>query len=66
MLERGIRREIRHAKHTYAKANNKYMKNYNKDNESSCIRYLDENKLPVDGFGWVEDNQVLIKNLKNL
>ena len=66
MLERGIRGEIRHAKQTYAKANNKYMRNYNKDNESSCIQYLDENQLTVDGFGWVEDNQVLIKNLKNL
>ena len=66
MLERRIRREIGHAIHTYAKANNKYMKNYNKDNESSCTQYLDENKLPVDGFRWVGDNQVLIKNLKNL
>ena len=43
----------------YAKANNKYMKKYNKSIKSSYIVYLDVNnlygwamsqKLPVDGF----------------
>ena len=28
----------------YAKANNKYMKNYNKNIESSYLEYLDANK----------------------
>ena len=45
MVEEGIRRGICHSIHRYAKANNKYMKNYNKDEESSYIQYLDANNL---------------------
>ena len=61
MVEKGIRGGICHAIHRYAKANNKYMKNYNKNKESSYIQYLDGNnlygwamsqKLPVDEFKW--------------
>ena len=37
MVEEGIRGGICHSIHRYAKANNKYMKNYNKDEESSYI-----------------------------
>ena len=47
--------------HRYAEASNKYMKNYNKDKDSSHLMYLDPNnlygcamsqKLPVDDFKW--------------
>ena len=60
-MKKGIRGGISHAIHRYAKANNKYMNNYDKNNESSYIEYLDANnlygwamseKLPVGGFKW--------------
>ena len=40
MVEEGIRGGICHSMHRYAKANNKYMKNYNNNEESSYIQYL--------------------------
>ena len=64
MVEEGIRGGICYSIHRYAKANNKYMNNYDKNKESSYIQYLDANnlygwamsqKLPVNGFKWVED-----------
>ena len=64
MIEKGIRGGICQATHRYAKANNKYMKNYNKNIESSYIQYLDANnlygcamsqKLPVNDFKWVKE-----------
>ena len=44
-VEKGIRGGICHGIHRYAKANNKYMKNYNEDEELSYIQDLDANKL---------------------
>ena len=48
LVEKGIRGGICHSTHKYAKANNKYMKNYDKDMESSDLEYLDANNL----YGW--------------
>ena len=45
MVEEGIRGGICHSINRHAKANNKYMKNYNKNEESSYIQYLDANNL---------------------
>ena len=63
-VEKGVRGGICHAIHRYAKADNKYMKDYNKDKEESFLEYLDANNLygwemseplPVDGFDWIKD-----------
>ena len=75
MVEEGIRGGICHSIHKSAKANNKFMKNYNKNKESSYIQYLDANnlygwamsqKLPKNNFKWVEGtsriNEEFIKN----
>ena len=40
MIEKRIRGGICHIIHRYAKANNKYMKDYNKDEEESFLQYL--------------------------
>ena len=45
VVDKEIRGEICHAIHRYAKANNKYMKNYDKNKESSYIQYLYANNL---------------------
>ena len=59
MVEKGFRGGICHAIHRYEKANNKYMKNYDKNIELSYLISLDANnlygkalyqKLPVNGF----------------
>ena len=45
MVEEGIKGGICHSIHRYAKANNRYIKNYNNNEESSYIQYLDANNL---------------------
>ena len=45
MVEKGIRGGICHAIHRYTKANNEYVKNYDKNAESLYLMYLDTNNL---------------------
>ena len=45
MVEKCIRGGIWHSTYQYAKANNKYMKDYDKNKESPCIQYWDINNL---------------------
>ena len=79
MVEKGIRGGICHAIYRYAKANNKYMKNYNTDKEESFLQYLDDNnlygsamsqKLPVGGFKWKKNmskfTEELIKTMMKI
>ncbi|CAH3171136.1 unnamed protein product [Porites lobata] len=64
MIEKGIRGGITHISKRYAEANNKYMKNYNPNEKSTFIQYLDANNLygwamsqnlPTDGFKWMRN-----------
>ena len=45
MVVKGIRTVICHAIHRYTKANNKYMKDYDKNKESPYLQYYDLNNL---------------------
>ena len=64
-----------YAIHRYAKANKKYMKDYDENKEFLCHKYWDVNnlycwamsqKLPVNNFEWIEDpsqfNEDFIRN----
>ena len=75
MVEKGIRGGICNAVHRYAKANNKYMRDYDQNKDSSHHKYWDVNnlyswamlqKLPVNKFEWIEQtsqfNEDFIKN----
>ena len=44
----------------YAKANNKYMNNYDKNKESSYLEYLDANNL----YGWAICKKLQVGNFK--
>ena len=75
IVEKGTRGRICHTIHRYAEANNKYVKNYDKNIESSYLMYLDANilygwemsqRLPVDGWKWIKKlfkfNKDVMKN----
>ena len=75
MIEKGIRGGICNVVPRYAKANNKYIRGYDEDKESSYLNYWDVNnsyssamsqKLPTFNSECVEDisqfNEVFIKN----
>ena len=68
IFEEGIRDGMCQATHRYAKANNKYMNNHDKNEESSYLEYLDANnlygwamsqKLPVKNFKWIKEDDIL-------
>ena len=75
IVQKGIWGGISRTIHKFAKANNKYMKNYDKNITSSYFLYLDANnlygwgmswKVPVNGFKWIkklsEFNEDFTKN----
>ena len=45
VVEKGIRGGICHYNNRYATANNKYLKDYDKNKELSCLKYWDVNNL---------------------
>ncbi|CAH3144907.1 unnamed protein product, partial [Porites lobata] len=64
LFERGIRGGITHISMRYAEANNKYMADYDHDQPSNYIQYLDANNLygwamsqplPTHDFKWLHD-----------
>ena len=63
IVEKRIRGEMCHSINRYAKAINKYTTDYDKNKDSSYVKYWDVNlyglamsrKLPVDGFQQIED-----------
>ena len=70
MVEKDIRGIICHSVYRYAKANNKYMEDYDENKESSYFQYWDVNdlygwamsqKLPVNNFEWIKILLNLIK-----
>ena len=75
IYEKGIRGGICNKVHSYEKANNKYMKNYDKNKESSFLMYVDANnlygwamskKLPVDEFKWADNLSIFTEDfIKN-
>ena len=66
-IEKGMRGGISYIANRYGKANNKYMKNYNPEEASKYIMYLDANNLygwamsqylPTGGFKWLTEEEV--------
>ena len=66
-VEKGIRGGISTVVKRYAKSNNKYLDNYDKESESVFIPYLDANNLygwamnnplPVSDFEWIEEGKL--------
>ena len=45
MVPKGVRGALCYSINRYAKANNKYIKDYEKNEESSCLKYWDANNL---------------------
>ena len=66
-IEKGLRGGISTVTHRHAKANNRYVPDYDPSQPSSHVTYIDANNLygwtmsqalPVDGSRWLEDQEI--------
>ena len=72
-IERGIRGGVLYICESYAKANNKYISDYDPTKPSNYITYLGKNNLygwamsedlPTGGFKWVFEKEIDLKKKK--
>ena len=65
-IEKGIRGGVSYICKRYAKANNKYINNYNPEEPSNFLVYIDANNLygwsmtqdlPINGFRWISNKE---------
>ena len=56
MVEKGFRERLCYSINRYAKACNKYMKNYDKNEASLHLRYWDVNNL----YSWAMSQKLLV------
>lgn len=65
-IERGLRGGVSSIMHRHGKANNKYLSNYDPEEESKYLMYLDTNNLygwamrqymPTGGFRWLDPDK---------
>ena len=59
MDEKGIRGSICQSIHRHAEANNKYMKNYNKNKKSLYLEYVEANNL----YGWAMRKKITCRRI---
>lgn len=75
LFEKGIRGGVSQCSKRYSRANNKYMEDFDKDNESKYLMYLDANnlygysmmqQLPLNGFSWAAAETFDVAKIMNL
>ena len=71
-IEKGLRGGVSIITHRKGEANNKYMKNYDKNKPSKYVVYLDENNLygwamqqslPYGGFEWIDPEEYQLEKV---